>query len=120
MRDDVIKQTDISSFDNPTFDVFKTVIKAEKMGLLENKNKQLFEVTPKKIAILRIRTYAEAGQFDAIHLISANLKNSNLHPINLAELYLDFRMTDKAVEQIKKITEEDFFDYKIAMLKYIE
>jgi hypothetical protein len=120
LNDDIIKQTDITNFDNSTFDVFKTAIKAEKMGLVENKNKQLFEISTRKISILRIRTYAEQNQWDAVNLLAANLRGTNLIPLHLAELYLDYKMNDKAVEQIKKITEEDYFDYKILMLKYIE
>lgn len=120
LTDDIIKQTDITTFDNSTFDVYKTMIKAEKMGMVETKNKQLFEVAPRKVAILRIRTYAEVNHFDAVNLLSANMKNSHLTHLHFAELYVDNRMYDKAVEHIKKIMEEDYFDYKIAMLKYME
>jgi hypothetical protein len=53
-------------------------------------------------------------------LMSGNMKNSFLHPLHFAELYMDNKMYEKAVEYIKKITEEDYFDYKLAMLKYME
>jgi hypothetical protein len=49
-----------------------------------------------------------------------NMRNSGLHPLHFAELYMDHKMFDKAVESIKRVTEEDYFDYKLAMLKYME
>lgn len=42
--DDIIRQTDISTYDNTIFDCYKIMIKADKMGMVEQKNKQLFEV----------------------------------------------------------------------------
>jgi tetratricopeptide (TPR) repeat protein len=72
--------------------------------------------------ILRLRAYAEMNRFDAIdNVLKGNtLKKLNLTPLNLAELYVDYKKYDKAVEYIKQITESDYFDYKIEMLKYME
>lgn len=42
--ENLIKQSDISSFDISIFDCYKTLIKQEKMPLVEQKNKQYFEV----------------------------------------------------------------------------
>ncbi len=42
--DNTIKQTDISTFDCSTFDNYRTLIKGEKMGLVELRNKQMFQV----------------------------------------------------------------------------
>lgn len=44
LNDNHIAQTDITTFDNSIFDVYKGLIKKEKTGLVEIKNKQLFEV----------------------------------------------------------------------------
>lgn len=43
--ENLIKQSDITTFDNSVFDCYRTLIKQEKMPLVENKNKQYFEVT---------------------------------------------------------------------------
>jgi len=118
--DDVIKQTDITTLDNSIFDVYKMMIKVDKNQLMETKNKQLYEISPKKISILKIRTYAEANIFEPITNIANNLRPSSLTPLQLAELYIDYKQFPKAVDQIKKIMEEDYFDYKLTMLKYIE
>lgn len=48
------------------------------------------------------------------------MKNSNLHYVNLADVCVDNNLNDLAADYIKRITEDDYFDYKIAMLKYIE
>ncbi len=42
--ENLIKQSDITSFDNSIFDCYKILIKQEKMPLVEQKNKQYFEV----------------------------------------------------------------------------
>jgi hypothetical protein len=52
--------------------------------------------------------------------MAANMKNAMLHPLHFAELYMDYKMYDKAVEFVKRITEEDYFDYKLAILKFME
>lgn len=119
LNENIIRQTDISSFDNSIHDVYKMMIKEEKFNMVEQKNKY-FEMSPRKMAILRIRTYSEMNRFDAISLMGQNIRSSNLHHLNFAELYLDSRIYPKAVEHLKKITEEDYFDFKLVMLKYME
>jgi hypothetical protein len=48
------------------------------------------------------------------------MKNSNLSFLNFAEICLEFKMNDLTAEFIKKINDENCFDYKIDMLKHIE
>ncbi len=48
------------------------------------------------------------------------MKNSNLSYVNFAEICMDYKLTDLAVENIKKINNEDLFDYKLSMFKYME
>jgi hypothetical protein len=120
LYEEIIKQSDITTFDNSTFDVYKILVKENKPALVDSKNRSLFEVSPKKVAILRIRAFGDCNNIDSVNLIASNLRNSNLSPVNLAEFYMDYKVYDKAVEWIKKITEEDYFDYKLAMLKHME
>lgn len=44
LYENLIKQSDITTFDNSVFDCYKNLIKQEKMPLVEQKNKQYFEV----------------------------------------------------------------------------
>jgi len=55
---------------------------------------------------------------DAIKLL-VNTKNSPLTFLNFAEICIDNDLRDIAVDYIKKIQEEIYFEYKIAMLKHI-
>jgi hypothetical protein len=55
---------------------------------------------------------------DAIKLL-VNTKNSPLTFLNFAEICIDNDLKDIAVDYIKKIQEEIYFEYKIAMLKHI-
>ena len=43
-----------------------------------------------------------------------------LTPLNVAEIYFEFKEYDRAVEYIKQIVDADYFDYKIDMLQYME
>lgn len=45
LYENLIKQSDITTFDNSVFDCYKNLIKQEKMPLVESKNKQYFEVS---------------------------------------------------------------------------
>jgi hypothetical protein len=44
LKEEIIKQTDLTNFDSPTFDVYYNMFKNEKGGLVEIKNKQYFGV----------------------------------------------------------------------------
>ena len=44
LLENLIKQSDITTFDNSIFDCYRSLIKQEKMPLVEQKNKQYFEV----------------------------------------------------------------------------
>jgi len=48
------------------------------------------------------------------------MKNANLSYVNIAEVCIDNKLNDLAVENIKKITSEELFDYKLGMLKYLD
>jgi hypothetical protein len=69
---------------------------------------------------MRLKTYAENGQQEAIKLLASNMKTSNLSYLNFSELCVEYKFNDLAAEFIKKITEEDYFDYRIDMLRFIE
>ena len=116
-----IQTTDTAPFDNSVYDCFKAIIEKGENDISESENK-IYDISPKKYMILRLRAYAGMNRFDAIdNVLKGNtLKKLNLTPLNLAELYVDYKKYDKAVEYIKQITESDYFDYKIEMLKYME
>ena len=111
-----------STFDDSIYDCYKLGIINGKENMIESQNKKNFELGDKKLTLLKFRTYAERGKFDDIeNLINKlTLKKLGLSPLNIAEIYLEYNKYDKALEYIKQITDNDYFDYKIDMLQYME
>ena len=48
------------------------------------------------------------------------LKKSNLTYLNLAEVFMDMDDKNRAADAIQKITDKDYFEYKIELLKYLD
>lgn len=48
LKETLIKQTDVTTFDNSVVDVYKSLIKSEKIGLVETTNKSNFQVNINK------------------------------------------------------------------------
>ena len=118
----VIKKTTLDSFDNSIYDCYKLGLKADKYDWIEAQNKKIFELGNKKLSYLRLWGFAENGKFalieDAINKYS--LKKMGLSPLNVAEIYYNFKEYDKAVEYIKQLKDGMFCHYKIEMLKSME
>jgi len=124
LKDNIIQKSDLSSIDNSVYDCYKMAIKKEdgKYGLVEKINNKHFGLNQKKLSILRIYSYGELNALPAVKNLLENntLKKLCLSPINLAELYVDFKDYKQAVEFIKQIKERDYFEYKTKILLYIE
>ena len=116
------EQENNSKFDNSIYDCYKLGIINGKENMIESQNKKNFDLTDKKLILLKLRTYAERGKFDDIEnlITKLTLKKLGLTPLNIAEIYLEYNKYDKAVEYIKQISDNDYFDYKIDMLQYME
>ena len=117
----IIKKNDIVPFDNSIYDCYKLGVKANEFKWIEGQNKN-FNLNAKKMAVMRIRAMAENGKIDMIEKMvkESSLKKLNLTPLNLAELYFDFKKYDLAVEYIKQMDNSEYFDYKVDMLIYME
>ena len=118
----IIKKTDLNSFDNSIYDCYKIGVKMDKYEWIENQNKKMFEMGNKKLSYLRLRGMAENGKFNLIEetIKKFTLKKMGLSPLNIAEIYFEFKEYDKAVEYIKQIKESQYYHYKIEMLKHME
>ena len=117
----IIKKSYIEPFDNSIYDCYKIGVKENNLRWIEGQNKN-YELNPKKMAIMRIRSMAENGKIDMVDKMvkDSSLKKLNLTPLNLAELYLEYKKYDLAVEYIRQMNNSDYFDYKIEMLIYME
>ena len=111
-----------SKFDDSIYDCYKLGIINGKENMIESQNKKNFELSDKKLTLLKFRTYAEKRKFDEIENIISKLtlKKLGLSALNIAEIYLEYNKYDKAVEYIKQILDNDYFDYKVDMLQFME
>ena len=118
----IIRKTDLNSFDNSIYDCYKLGIKADKYDWIESQNKKIFEMGNKKLSYLRLKGFAEKGQFNLIEdaIKKYTLKKMGLSPLNVAEIYFEAKEYDKAVEYIKQIKDGQFYHYKIELLKYMD
>ena len=118
----IIKKTDLNSFDNSVYDCFMLGVKADKYEWIESQNKKIFEMGNKKLSYLRLKGFAEAGKMALIDetIKKYSLKKMGLSPLIVAELFMEYKDYDKAVEYIKQIKEGQFFNYKIDMLRHME
>ena len=118
----IVKKTDLNSFDNSIYDCFMLGVKADKYEWIESQNKKIFEMGNKKLSYLRLKGFAEAGKMALIDetIKKYSLKKMGLSPLIVAELFMEYKDYDKAVEYIKQIKEGQFFNYKIDMLRHME
>ena len=78
------------------------------------------EYSSKKLNIIRFRAYLEMKRPDAIdcQLEKTSLKKLGLTPLNMAEIYFDYKYYDKASEYLKQVKEKkDNYNYIIGLLK---
>lgn len=115
-----LKSTDITNLDRSVFSFFYELISNERLSFMEGKNKQYFDVGGKKINIIRMKSYADGGHIEAIRLLNVNLKPNVVSYIAFAEICLRKRLYDQSVGFLSKVEDEDYFDYKLSMLKYME
>ena len=121
-KNNIIKKTDLSSFDNSIYDCFILGVKSDKYDWIETQNKKIFEMGNKRLSYLRLKGFAENGKMNLIEetIKKFTLKKMGLSPLLVAELYMEYKEYDKAVEYIKQIKDGQFFHYRIEMLKNME
>ena len=121
---DPLAKAEEKNYDDSIYDCYKLCMKVDqnKYNWVEAQNSKNFELSTKKLSLLRMKTYAENGNYSDIEntITKVTLKKLGLTPLNIAEIYFEFKQYDKAVEYIKQITEADYFDYKIDMLQFME
>ena len=117
----IIAKTYVMPFDNSIYDCYKFGVKEKKLEWIEKQNKH-FELNNKKMTLMRFKALAENNR---IHLIediiqSSSLKKLGISPLNMADFYFDFKKYDLATKYAKLITHQEYFDYKIELLKQME
>ena len=117
----IIPKSSIMPFDNSIYDCYKLGIKEDKIDWLEKQNKN-FEFNKKKMTLMRFRTLAENNKIELIEDIikASSLKSLKITAKNMADFYFEFKKYDLAAKYVKQITNNEFLDYKIEMLRYME
>lgn len=117
----IIKKNYIEPFDNSIYDCYKLGVKENNFKWIESQNKN-YDLNPKKMSIMRIRTMAENGKIDMVEQMikESSLKKLYLTPLNMAEFYFDYKKYNLAVEYIRQINNPEYFEYKVQMLLYME
>ena len=121
----IIEKNDITTFDNSIYDCFQKA-KPEKYSWIETQNKKYFEISKRKMSILRFRALAEEKKFDEIEQIiqKEGYKKLDISPLKIANIFYEFQKNDKAVEyallEDNKDLYDDKFNFLMLMGKYLE
>ena len=120
LESNIINKNDIRPFDCSLYQSMKDTVQFNQENFLIKTNKGVFKLSDKKIAITKIQAYAESKNFKPLITLSNDLKKSNLTYLNLAEVFMDMDDKNRAADAIQKITDKDYFEYKIELLKYLD
>lgn len=117
----IIHYTETEPYKISVYDCYLNGVKRDKMSWIESQNKML-EYSSKKFNILRFRGLLEIHREDEIEKIlqKTPLKKLGLTPLNMAEIYYDYKKYDKATEYLKQVKEQESLNYVVDLLKVME
>ena len=103
------------------YDFYFNATKKNNYSWAENQNKNL-EYSSKKMNILKFRALAEANKLNEIDEIleKTALKKLGLTPLDMAEIYYDYKINNKATEYLLQIKEPAYLYYVVDLLKNME
>lgn len=120
LKSDLLKEgfikSDISNFDQPIFSIMNEAISNEKYTYIESKNKQLFDLSIKKLSILRVKSYADNKITEALRLFNQNMKTTVQNYIAYADCCYNNNLYEEAVLFLKKINTGEELEYKVFLL----
>ena len=122
----IIEKTDITPFDNNS--IYDCYQKAgpDIYPWIESQNKKYFEISQRKMTILRFRALCKNNNSEEIEKIvtKEGYKKLNISPLKIANIFHEFRADDKAAEYALKETNpelcEEKFNFLMGIEKYIE
>ncbi len=118
MDDNIIHYSEVEPFKKTINDCIVSGYQKEKANWIESQNKNL-EYSNKKLYIIKFRSYLEKRRPDAIdaQLEKTSLKKLGLTPLNMAEIYYDYKNYEKATEYLLQVKEREYFSYIIELYK---
>ena len=118
INENIINYSEIQPYSKTVYDCYYNGTKKEKYNWIEGQNKHL-EYSTKKLNIIRFRAYLEMKKPEEIdlQLEKTSLKKFGLTPMNMGEIYYDFKMYDKATEYLMQVKDSEYLGYIIDLLK---
>jgi hypothetical protein len=118
INENIINYSEIQPYSKTVYDCYSNGIKNEKYNWIEGQNKHL-EYSTKKLNIIRFRAYLEMKKPEAIdsQIEKTSLKKLGLTPMNIGEIYYDYKMYDKATEYLMQVKDSGYSLYIIDLLK---
>ena len=118
----IIKKTDITPFDkNSIYDCYQKA-GPDIYPWIESQNKKYFEISQRKMTILRFRTLCQYNRSEEIEKIISKegYKKLNITPLKVANIFHEFRFDDKAAQYAKLESNPELYEDKINFLMEIE
>ena len=118
IEENIIYYSEILPYSKTVYDCYLTGNKKDKYNWIEGQNKNL-EYSPKKLNIIRFRALLDIKRPDLIdsQLEKTSLKKLGLTPMNMGEIYYDYKMYDKATEYLMQVKDSQYSEYVIELLK---
>ena len=117
-KNNYIKSSETKKEESTIYDYYLNAMKNENYIWVEKQNKNL-EYSQKKLYILRFRALLESNKAKEIDEIleKTPIKKLGLTPLNMAEIYYDYKIYDKATEYLLQVKETCYLFYVVDLLK---
>ena len=114
----IITSTNKNKEEDSVYDCYLKAIKDNDYNLVEKHNKNI-EYSAKKMNILRFRGLLESNKEKVIEEIleKTTIKKLGLTPLNMAEIYYDYKKYNKATEYLLQVKEANYLFYVVNLLK---
>ena len=117
----IIDINDTSTFDNSIYDCFQNAT-PDNFSWIESQNKKYFEISKRKMTILKFRILAKNKKIEEIENIiqKETYKKLDIYPLKVASIFYENKIIDKAVEYAKNEKNVNLFNDKIKFLLNME
>ena len=117
----IIHYSEKDPFRVSVYNCLKEGFKRENGNWIEMQNKTI-QYSQKKLNLIKFRSLLELRRPDEIEnlLQKTPLKKLGLNPINLAEVYYDYKYYDQAARWLVQVKDENYFEYTISLFKHMK
>ena len=117
--ENIIHYSELEPYKLSVNDCFLNGTKNNKYNWLETQNNKFLDYSNKKLNIIRFRSCLEKNIPEVIDTIleKTPLKKLGLTPLNMGEIYYDYKFYNKATEYLMQVKESGNNNYVVTMLK---